>query len=233
MLLGGAKVNYVPMKLLVSFSYIFLSKRPEARRSGDSDLRPHFMGTGKGHPMLLLLVVGCYGAEHKSFKCCVASLPPIVIPYTITRRSRMRQHKGNAKLLPVQAIEICRLYSTGQWTQSKLARKFGISSVQIGRIVRGEVWADVTGMGEEVEWEDAQAETPPPIIQKYTPAEPITPDMQAAADASMARFAAKQNSPTANEILRCKCKMIMVRRTAFPFTDSGVIHHFDKECEKV
>lgn len=51
--------------------------------------------------------------------------------------------QGNAKaskLSPTQVQEIRRLYQAGGWSQGALAREFCISVVQIGRIVRGEVW---------------------------------------------------------------------------------------------
>jgi hypothetical protein len=44
-----------------------------------------------------------------------------------------------AKLTPSQVMEMRELYNE-RWTQGALARRYGISVVQVGRIVRGESW---------------------------------------------------------------------------------------------
>lgn len=54
----------------------------------------------------------------------------------------MKHQKNNSaasKLTPTEVGRIRLQYSQGQ-TQGALSREFGISVVQIGRIVRGEVW---------------------------------------------------------------------------------------------
>mgnify|MGYP003660423923 CR=1 FL=1 len=54
--------------------------------------------------------------------------------------------KGNnraAKLNPGIVQDIRELYGRGDCTQGQLARDYGVSIVQIGRIVRGEVWQSV------------------------------------------------------------------------------------------
>lgn len=45
-----------------------------------------------------------------------------------------------AKLTPGQVMQIRTRYEEGLCTQGELAREFQISIVQVGRIVRGEVW---------------------------------------------------------------------------------------------
>jgi len=49
--------------------------------------------------------------------------------------------QGNRKLTYSQVQEIRTLYEAGT-TQGQLCREYGVSVVQIGRIVRGEVWKD-------------------------------------------------------------------------------------------
>ena len=51
--------------------------------------------------------------------------------------------KGNIRrsvLTPSKVLEIRAFYNKGHVTQGQLARDYGVSVVQIGRIVRGEVW---------------------------------------------------------------------------------------------
>lgn len=49
--------------------------------------------------------------------------------------------QGNRKLTYGQVQDIRTLYAAGS-TQGALCREYGVSVVQIGRIVRGEVWND-------------------------------------------------------------------------------------------
>lgn len=48
-----------------------------------------------------------------------------------------------SKLSIPEVIEIRELYRRGQTTQGALSRRFGVSIVQIGRIIRGEVWQHI------------------------------------------------------------------------------------------
>lgn len=56
-------------------------------------------------------------------------------------------HKGNKravrKLTATQVYDIRLLYRRGDCTQGELARDFGVSVIQIGRITRGEVWQEI------------------------------------------------------------------------------------------
>lgn len=45
-----------------------------------------------------------------------------------------------AKLTAGQVLEMRELYARGGISQGKLSKVFGVSVVQVGRIVRGEVW---------------------------------------------------------------------------------------------
>lgn len=48
-----------------------------------------------------------------------------------------------SRLTENQVLEIRERYRTGRVTQGVLSREYGVSIVQIGRIVRGEVWQNV------------------------------------------------------------------------------------------
>ena len=55
-------------------------------------------------------------------------------------------HRGNkraAKLTAEQVQDIRRRAATGRWTQRALSAEFEVTVVQIGRIVRREVWMDL------------------------------------------------------------------------------------------
>lgn len=52
---------------------------------------------------------------------------------------------GNSKLTEDQVLEIRRLYSTGDWTQRKLAECFLVSREAIAPIVQGTRWKHVSG----------------------------------------------------------------------------------------
>lgn len=51
-----------------------------------------------------------------------------------------RKNTRAAHLTASQVLEIRDFYERGRVTQGQLARDYGVSVVQIGRIVRGEVW---------------------------------------------------------------------------------------------
>jgi hypothetical protein len=59
-------------------------------------------------------------------------------------RPRGAEH-GRAKLTAEQVAEMRRLHASGALGYRKLARAFGISQRQAGRIVRGEQWAQESG----------------------------------------------------------------------------------------
>lgn len=48
-----------------------------------------------------------------------------------------------AKIGPAQVVEMRARYAAGRTTQGQLSREFGLSVVQVGRIVRNEVWQDL------------------------------------------------------------------------------------------
>lgn len=54
-----------------------------------------------------------------------------------------RENTRASKLTPAMVNEMRRIYAEGRKTQGQLARDFGISAVQVGRIVRWESWTDM------------------------------------------------------------------------------------------
>lgn len=50
------------------------------------------------------------------------------------------RNSASAKLTPVKVVEIRERYAAGGITQGALAREYQLSVVQIGRIIRQEVW---------------------------------------------------------------------------------------------
>lgn len=52
-------------------------------------------------------------------------------------------NKRARKLSVTEVQEIRKLYAEGYKTQGQLSREFSVSVIQIGRIVRGEVWQDI------------------------------------------------------------------------------------------
>ena len=71
-------------------------------------------------------------------------------------------HRRSSKLSPDQVLEIRRLYSELNWSQGRLAREFGMSVGQIGRIVRGEHWQEYTQIPTEQEIEHQLVVGPKP-----------------------------------------------------------------------
>ena len=146
----------------------------------------------------------------------------------------MRKHRGNAKLVARQAIEVCRLWVTGNYTQPELAHMYGVTPAQIGKITRGEAWADVTGMNQDI----ADEAAPPAIIQKYD----VPPDIQKAADDSAALLTKILTNQAAEAkaaphsissiIMRCNCGAASRPFSTFPWrdTETGITHHRDKPC---
>jgi D-alanyl-D-alanine carboxypeptidase len=55
----------------------------------------------------------------------------------------IRDNNHAAKLTRAEVREIREKYKDRTWTQGSLARSYGVSVVQIGRIVRGESWGDM------------------------------------------------------------------------------------------
>lgn len=58
-------------------------------------------------------------------------------------RNRRKTRGRKAKLTPEHVREIRRLYALPEWSQEALGKRFGVSQVQIGNIVRREFWRDV------------------------------------------------------------------------------------------
>lgn len=62
-------------------------------------------------------------------------------------RKKDRQLKGeehpNAKLTHAQVREIHRLWNTGQYTQTKIARMFGVSPRNISLVLSGKGWGHI------------------------------------------------------------------------------------------
>lgn len=56
-------------------------------------------------------------------------------------------NRSRNKLTAVQVYDIRALYARGDCTQGELARDFKVSVIQIGRIVRGEVWQTLPAAG--------------------------------------------------------------------------------------
>jgi len=55
-------------------------------------------------------------------------------------RGATGERNGGAKISQIMASDIKDLYENGNHTHRGLAKDFGISKTQIGRIVRGESW---------------------------------------------------------------------------------------------
>jgi DNA-binding MarR family transcriptional regulator len=51
--------------------------------------------------------------------------------------NRNGPHNPNVKLTPAQVAEIRLLYATGDWSQTDLAKEYGVKQPQISRLVRG------------------------------------------------------------------------------------------------
>jgi len=81
--------------------------------------------------------------------------------------------RGNSrarKVSPAQVLEIRKRYDGGLATQGSLAREFGVSVVQIGRIVRREVWNSLP----ETPGEDDFAESAKRLLQVQEKARGLT-----------------------------------------------------------
>ena len=53
------------------------------------------------------------------------------------------ENNGRVKLTATQVMEIRRAYAEEGIGQSQLARRYGVSQSQIGRIVTGQHWSEV------------------------------------------------------------------------------------------
>ena len=60
-----------------------------------------------------------------------------------------RNNAASSKLLPGQVMEIRHKYKNEGWSQGALARAYGVSGNQIGRIVRRESWQNLPDLDEE------------------------------------------------------------------------------------
>ena len=77
-------------------------------------------------------------------------------------------HHRAAKLSPSQVLELRTLYAEQGWSQGRLARHFGLSVGQVGRIVRGESWQSYTRIPTDEEIEDRAFHNPvKPDIPKF------------------------------------------------------------------
>jgi len=63
--------------------------------------------------------------------------------HKITNIRAKGEHNGNVKLTKEQVLEIRKLYLTGNYTQQRLADMFGVSQVQIGRIINNKSWKHI------------------------------------------------------------------------------------------
>lgn len=68
-----------------------------------------------------------------------------------------RSNTRAAKLTADQVLEMRRLYHDERWSQGRLAQRYGISSCQVGRIVRGESWQQYGGTVSDDELEHRAA----------------------------------------------------------------------------
>lgn len=75
-------------------------------------------------------------------------------PFFTTSGKFTAGHRRSAKLTPEQVLELRTLYSEHNWSQGRLARHYGISVGQVGRIVRGEQWQEYTQIPTDQEVED-------------------------------------------------------------------------------
>lgn len=63
--------------------------------------------------------------------------------------NEFKQHnknQGNRKLTFALVYEMREKYNSGRYTQAALSREYRVSVIQVGRIVRGEVWQEADGM---------------------------------------------------------------------------------------
>lgn len=67
-------------------------------------------------------------------------------------------HKRAAKLTALEVIAIREKYWQQGYTQGQLAREYHVGTAQIGKIVRGEAWQDLGGVGYHTNAEEAPAE---------------------------------------------------------------------------
>ena len=81
-----------------------------------------------------------------------------------------RGHTKAAKLTATQVLEIRELYNQG-FTQGALSKQFHISVVQIGRIVRGEVWQQYQQPAHPDEIEDSLAKLRGDVVEVMPPAD--------------------------------------------------------------
>ena len=63
--------------------------------------------------------------------------------YTHPERTARGERNGSAKLTEEQVREIRRLYATGDFSQTKIGKMFGVCYGNIGRIVRGDNWQHI------------------------------------------------------------------------------------------
>lgn len=140
-------------------------------------------------------------------------------------------HRRSAKLKPGQVLEIRRLYSEENWTQGRLAREFGMSVGQIGRIVRGEQWQDYHQIPTDQEVDSLEIAE---IIKQ-----PLTAEEDSKARRVMEKLLAAdapastpQGQRSAADLLikPCACGLIKAPRHKFPRTVEGTIHCLDKPC---
>jgi hypothetical protein len=104
----------------------------------------------------------------------------------------MTLRSGNsraAKMTPMNILEIREKYAAGR-TQGSLAREFGISVGQIGRIVRNESWQQFTPVTTEHDLRIRGAMEHQALKQTE-----MTPEIQASAEAALARLEGQVERP--------------------------------------
>jgi len=130
-----------------------------------------------------------------------------------------RNNIRRAVLTASKVEEIRRLYSKGAVTQGQLSRDYGVSVVQIGRIVRGEVWQ---GLGPvEASQRELEASAEKMLaLQRKLEEEGGVKELVAAKGPS---WAEQQLTPEARERLRLYTEPAPMQEAERPSTPKRVI----------
>jgi len=124
-----------------------------------------------------------------------------------------------AVLTATKVLEIRKFYETGNVTQGQLARDYGVSVIQIGRIVRGEVWQGLGPVAPTAIQLEASAERML-ALQRKIEAEGGVKELVAAKGPS---WAEQQLTPEARKRLRLFTEPAAMPEVERPSTTKRVI----------
>lgn len=108
-------------------------------------------------------------------------------------------NRRNVKVTPYMVLDIRREYAEGK-TQPWLARKYGIGPGQVGRIVRGEAWTQITDGNPVVTEQDAQ------LRYLTTPQGPLKEEAEASFAKVQRMLAQEQSAPSTQDILERRAR---------------------------